>query len=509
MTPETAPDTGDEVVVAGDEVMTTETEPVTGDEVITSTAAPESLAAGDQVMSSAPETGTALMVREIETYLTDYIQMDAIYPLPLALWVCFTHCWESSPVSPQVMITAATSLSGKTALLETLSYASDRPYLRIRCTKAALYRKITTEQPPTIFKDEAEELNRESCDFRDILNGGYRQGQMASIVIGNREVDFENYCPKAFALIGDLFSSFRTRCMIIQLRRREGKATKKRFNPLIKERGNELGKRVHELIVPLREKYHGMIRQSLEEADAYNFLGDRDREIFEPLFVLCELLCPERMQELEQCVASIAANQSHDLRRISLTAEARVSAEAAGERLIKGMEFIMRDYPRMGTYDLIRALRELPTGGWANYKRPGGITPDASGGMLLHDLLKRFGLQSGTVRLAPASVGAKEDTKQGFNYEDVLAAMEAHGIEPLKSSPHHPVTSEPALLWLKTVRLLRQPPVSWRQRSPPLLWKPIRSRQPSRRCRILGLQGSLQSRLNSRRLLYGHGRETR
>jgi hypothetical protein len=260
-----------------------------------------------------------------------------------------------------------------------------------------------------------------------------------------RQVDFENYCPKAFALIGDLFSSFRTRCMIIQLRRREGKPTKKHYNPLIKERGNKLGKRAHELIVPLREKYEEMIRHSLEQSDAYSFLGDRDREIFEPLLVLCELLCPERMRELEHCAASIAANQSHDLRKISLIAEARVAAEAAGERLIKDMELIMRDYPRMGTYDLIIALRKLPTGGWDNYKRPGGITPDASGGMLLHDLLKRFGLQSGTVRLAPASAGGKEDTKQGFKYEDVLTAMKQHGIETHKSSRDHPIATEPAV----------------------------------------------------------------
>jgi hypothetical protein len=143
------------IPVAGDEVMTSATAPAISvcGEVATLDPPPAIPVAGDEVMTAVaqhPETGTALSVREIETYLTDCIQMDSIYPLPLALWVCFTHCWESSPVCPQVMNSTATSLSGKTALLEILSYASDRPYLRIHFTKSALYHQIT-EQHSTIF----------------------------------------------------------------------------------------------------------------------------------------------------------------------------------------------------------------------------------------------------------------------------------------------------------------------------------------------------------------------
>jgi RNA polymerase sigma-70 factor (ECF subfamily) len=150
----------------------------------------------------------------------------------------------------------------------------------------------------------------------------------------------------------------------------------------------------------------------------------------------------EREQELETCAAVMAANKTHDLRRISADAEKNADEAVAAERLLKDMELIMSGRQNMATAELIPALRALPTGGWSNYRRPGGITNDRSGNMLLSNLLQRLGVSSGTIRVAPKDT--PHNTLQGYKTVDVLAAMVQYEIDPhpAKSSPHHPVTTE-------------------------------------------------------------------
>jgi hypothetical protein len=428
---------------AGDDVMTSTAPPVVSpksDDVLTSAPTPAAPATGDEVI-----TGAAL-IAEVEEYLTDYIKLDPIYPLPLALFLAYTHCWyECFPVAPQVIVTAATSQSGKSALIEIMSFASARPWLYSRVTPAALYR-IITDRHPTIYLDEAEKLNSEKSEYRDVLDGGYRQGQMVQIVIGNSLVDFSNFCPKVFGLIGDLYDALRDRSIIIALSRRMGKAPKLRYSYfLAKERGEKLAPRLNKLITPRFKEIETAYAESAQQNAVLSFLADRDREIWEPLFVLCQLLCPERLPELEKCAADIAANKTHDLRRISADAERNADEAVASERALKDMELVTRGRDRITSADSIPALRALPTGGWSNYRRPGGITNDVPGEMLLSHLLSRFGVSPGTIRVGPKDT--PHSTLQGYKRADIVAAMEAHGIEPHAPTPslHHTVITEPTV----------------------------------------------------------------
>jgi hypothetical protein len=407
--------------------------PAASDEVMTPEV-PAPVAAGVEVMTETEE-----MVTELEEYLTTYVKLDPVYPLPLALFICLTHCWfECFTVVPQVVVTGATSQCGKSALLNSMSFASARPELLSSDTSCPSLFRIITKLHPTIFLDEVEKLNSEKSEYRALLNNGYRKGQTTTKVINNVLVRFEKFCPKVFALIGDVYDSLRDRSIIVMMCR--GEAPAEFEFDVVQGVGTEIAPRIHNLIKPrlgiIKETYADYSRKY----NALRFLNSRDREIWKALFTLCQILCPERIAELEHAAAVIAAYKTHDFRRISPKAEKDADQAIDSERLVKDMELVMRDSKGTASADLIPALRQLPTGGWSNYGRTGGITDDTAGYMVVSDLLSRFGVSSRTIRVGKK--GTASDTLQGYKYEDVLAAMRQHGIEP-HSSPDHPIVPEP------------------------------------------------------------------
>ena len=186
--------------------------------------------------SGTPEgtpTGCAL-IAELESYIRSYVTLaESSYALVIALWLMATHIWPAFDAFPYLVVTSATKRSGKTRLLELLSFVASNSRLVAHISPAALYRTIDAEKP-TLLVDEAEMFSSAKSEFRSLLNTGYRRGQ----TVKRHDGDYETYCPKAFALIGDVHDTLRDRSIVIEMMR--GEAARRFVYAVAKEQGAAL-----------------------------------------------------------------------------------------------------------------------------------------------------------------------------------------------------------------------------------------------------------------------------
>lgn len=258
--------------------------------------------------SSTPEdapSGCAL-ITDLESYIRSYVRLaEACYALVIALWLVATHVWEAFDAFPYLVVTSATKRSGKTRLLELVSFVAFKSRLVANISPAALYRTIDAEKP-TLLVDEAEMLSSAKTEFRSLLNPGYRRGQ----TVKRHDGDFETYCPKAFALIGDVHDTLRDRSIIIGMMR--GEPARRFVYAAAREEGVALREMINAMVSTKAQE----ITEALPRFEGLRWLiNDRDEEIWTPLFVLCRLLCPDRLPELSRAAADMSAAKTARPRR--------------------------------------------------------------------------------------------------------------------------------------------------------------------------------------------------
>lgn len=257
--------------------------------------------------SSTPEGAPAgcTLISQIESYIRSYVTLaEPYYALVIALWLAATHVWPAFDAFPYLVVTSATKRSVKTRLLELLSFVASNSRLVANISPAALYRTVDAEKP-TLLIDEAEMFSSAKSEFRSLLNTGYRRGQS----VKRHDGDYETYCPKAFALIGDVHDTLRDRSIVIQMSR--GEPQRRFVYSAAKEQGAALRERLNAALSSKTEK----IAQAAGGFKGLSFLTDRDEEIWTPLFVLCRLLCPDRIDELERAAADISAAKTARARK--------------------------------------------------------------------------------------------------------------------------------------------------------------------------------------------------
>lgn len=379
-----------------------------------STTAPQP--AGYEVTTStAPEdarSGNTLIV-DLESYIRSYVSLaEASYALVIALWLAATHLWMSFDAFPYMVVTSATKRSGKTRLLELMSFVASNSRLVASISPAALYRTIDDEKP-TLLVDEAEMFSSAKSEFRSLLNTGYRRGQ----TVRRHDGDFETYCPKAFALIGDVHDTLRDRSIVVEMRR--GEPSRRFVFAAAREEGTALGER---LSVELSSKAEE-IDIAVRDFEGLPFLLDRDEEIWTPLFVLCRLLCPDRIKELKRAAADICAAKTAKARKYLELSEEEDAAQNReyALRLLHDMADITADRDQITTQEAIDKLREIPTSPWRRF-RGEGIKNDRSGAMLVAALLSGFGVRPTTIRVAPKT-GGTGSTAKGYKRHAILNAL--------------------------------------------------------------------------------------
>lgn len=366
------------------------------------------------------------MLSRIEAYLRSYLSFpDDRYFLPLSLFAVLEHCWdECFDEVPYLSVSAMVKSAGKTRVLELLSFlAGEEKAILVdgSVTVAALYTEI--EQRKVILIDESERLHSPHSQFRPILNGGYRRGQTVLRKLGGRNERFNIFCPKVFAHIGDLHDTLRDRCIVVQMQRTMGGDRKEYVRQIAHPEGIDIAAEINEIVMgkvaEIRDGYIGY-------HDLYpslNFLRDRDREIWKPLFTLCQVFAPSRIAELERSAIDIATIKTLPVRRFESlkNEEEKVRKLEYAEHLLRDSIKVIGDREKMPSVELVKGLRDIGTSPWRCYEGS-GITE-----ILLASMLKLFGVEPKTIRVKPK--GEPNSTVKGYTRMELEAGLNGVGSQ--------------------------------------------------------------------------------
>ena len=297
------------------------------------------------------------------------------------------------------------------------------PKLYTGPTPATLFRQIG-DLRPTLLCDQTERLSKSAQGLiQELLLTGYNTDSVIPRIVHGQVVDFPIGCPKACALIGELESTLRDRCIIIPMMRGTPPRNLERDYDRARALGFDL--RTDATLTV------GSDQMQAEIAEAYHDIEIphrfREAQLWRPLFVLCDLLCPKRMQILTT-VASDMASQKRTGKpiRMSRDLEDLADREALGRLLIEqSIEICVRlKLEKIRTDDRILGLKQIPAAPWRKYEDEG------LNAVKLAKLVEPFGVRPRRHWFGPKS----KPSSQHFGY--TLAALkQALAKNP---SPHHP-----------------------------------------------------------------------
>jgi hypothetical protein len=180
-------------------------------------------AAADAAIAQLPR----VLDRTIE-FLTRYVRFSSdSQPIIVALWCAHTWAFDAVYFTPYLQICSPEKRCGKTLSLDCLGLLVKNPWRVVSVSEAVLYRKITKHRP-TLLLDEVDTIFSPTKDdgkegLRGMLNEGFRIGGKVCRCGGanNDELlEFDVFCPKAFAGIGKLPDTITDRSLQINLVRR-------------------------------------------------------------------------------------------------------------------------------------------------------------------------------------------------------------------------------------------------------------------------------------------------
>ena len=381
--------------------------------------------------------GAGEMLHRIEALLRSYLSFpDDRYYLPLALFAILQHCWdECFDEVPYLSVSAMVKSAGKTRVLELLSFlAGEEKAILVdgSVTVAALYTEI--EDKKVILIDESERLQNLNSPFRSILNGGYRRGQTVLRKIGTKNAKFSIFCPKVFAQIGDLHDTLRDRCIVVEMQRTMVGDRKEYVRQVAREKGNVIANEIAGAVLMHMENIQDAYANYHELYPSMNFLRDRDREIWKPLFALCQVFASERLSELEQSAIDIATLKNRSVRRFGQLKEEEESTRQLeyAEHLLRDALVVVGDCERITTSELVKKLRGIRTSPWRTYEGE-GITDISAAAMF-----KLFGFRPKTIRVKPK--GQPNSTAKGYLRADMVAGTTAAQAQPNAGPERNQVT---------------------------------------------------------------------
>lgn len=325
---------------------------------------PPSLPAAAVAPASA-EDG-ARLIDEVAVAIRRHVMLPNNAAAMIALFVMHAHGHDAAQFSPILAIVSPEIGCGKTTLLRTVAALAPSPLPTANITTAGLYRTIGWRKH-TLLIDEGDTFLLAKKDLLGILNSGHCR-EVARVVRYNG--NFNVWCPKVIALIGELPPSLRDRSLPVAL---------KRMRP-------------HETVAPLdqpalaalerlRERVAIWTQQHLERSAGAPAMpkGITNRAADNWRHVLA--------------IADVAGGRWPELaRRLAAAARSEVTPATALLTDIRGV-FAMATTDRIPTASLMAALVAKEDRQWAEWHRGRPITAQQ-----LASILKPFEIFPRTMR---------------------------------------------------------------------------------------------------------------
>jgi putative DNA primase/helicase len=322
----------------------------------------------------------ATLLDEIATAITRFVRAPRELIVTVALWVAYSHAFDSFECLPLLLITSPEKRCGKTTLVGVLWALVPRPLSASNLTPAVLFRGIEKYRP-TLLMDEADTFLRGAGDdnkeLRGIINSGHTRlsASVLRAVPAGDDYDvrpFSTWAPKVIAMIGEPADTIEDRSVRARLER---KGVGEQTEHLRMDRLRELE--------PIRSR---TARWAIDNADRLRdaepdvpnvITNSRARDNWRVLLAVADAAggdWPERARE----IAILAAGRSarSDSARVTLLADMQALFKEHGDQL---------ESSRVVEY--LTKMEERPWGEWGRGKpltmiglarllKPFGITPD-------------------------------------------------------------------------------------------------------------------------------------
>lgn len=305
------------------------------------------------------------------------------------LWIAHTYAIGCFDTTPYLHITSPEKRSGKTRLFEVLELLVHMPWRQAQPSEAVVFRKIERDHP-TLMLDEVDAVFGKNAKhhegLRGILNAGHRRGTSVSRCVGEGTKmelkDFDVFCAKAIAGIGNLPDTVADRCIRIEMARKAPTEQVVRFRVKVAE----------EATAPLRESLREWVAEvepSLKDAEPPipTELDDRSADGWEPLLAIADAAggnWPVRAREA--AIALSCAKVEGD--------------ESYQSRLLAHVRDCFEDAERMSSDSLLRRLVQIedaPYGEWWGKALDFGDTRGP--GFRLSKALRPFGIKPRDIRI--------------------------------------------------------------------------------------------------------------
>lgn len=272
------------------------------------------------------------------------------------LWILHTHLMDRWDSTPRLAVLSPEPASGKSRVLEVSELLVPNPVVAVNVSPSYLFRKVATEGGATILYDEIDTVfgpkAKENEEIRGLLNAGHRRGAVAGrCVIRGKELVTEElpaYAPVALAGLGWLPDTIMTRSIVIRMRRRHAGETVEQFRRRLQETE---GHRLKEQI----ETWAQSVPDDVEWPDLPDEIKDRDADVWEPLFVIANLVggnWPKKVWEAA----------------VDLVTSSKDKETSLGVRLLADIQTVFGGETELSTAVLLKALHELDESPWADLK---------------------------------------------------------------------------------------------------------------------------------------------
>ncbi|GAA2599092.1 DUF3631 domain-containing protein [Dactylosporangium fulvum] len=327
--------------------------------------------------------GAAILDR-LHATITRYV----VLPSPEAvdavvLWIAATHVQQAWAHAPRLVIRAPEKRCGKSRLLDVVEGMCCNPLITVNASPAAVYRAIGTDEPPTLLVDEADTIfggkNAEANeDLRGLLNAGHQRNRPAIRWDNNlhRLEKIPTFAMAALAGIGAMPDTIEDRAVVVRMRRRMAGETVAPY------RHRRDGPVLRKVAIELTQWLRAHLAE-LERAEPAMPLEDRAADTWEPLIAVADLAggeWPSRGRAAATVLTAEAEDTGQVSNRVRLLTDIRAAFTTLG------------DPPSATTADLLAALNDDAEAPWQGFG-PAGLT-----GKRLGDMLREFGISSGTIR---------------------------------------------------------------------------------------------------------------
>lgn len=357
------------------------------------------------------------VVNQIERYINRYVSFPEWLPgqsLVLALWAIHTWLFDRFPATPYLSIQAVTPEAGKTSAIEAMALICQNAEIDATMRPLGMLRTIRDYGGHcTIGVDEAEKLSSAQIgDLRSIFTSGAYPGGRHTITVKLTErMSFDTFCPKMFALIGDVVDVVKSRAIICWLVRAEPQA-QFRIEKLTTQAPQRMA---NEIVQDL--KAYLKTCESVPVVVPVHLKG-REAEIW------CAIYSVASLMALDEPTMGRLMSLTQDMIDHKHQAHTLVSVEGDKEKenavqVLRDLASVLPAASKTVTGDVhsveaLRLLKLIPTSPWRTFGGE-GLSADTLAG-----LLKRFGVTPEEVRMERGRGGK---LLKGYKGDKVRAAV--------------------------------------------------------------------------------------